>query len=255
MNVYIRTDGNGIPETESDYCAWQGFQALGFRTIFYDSEKALEPVMPNDLVVGRMSEIKRKLVSFGIEVPEYDYPQELKDYLGRNIWTSSLDVVINEPAKWPVFVKPVRDKAFIGFVLQSERNIPRLRDTKPNEPVLCSELVEFEAEYRAFVRYGTVLDVKPYRGDWHTQYNPRILERMIEDYKSIPAGCAVDIGVTKDGRTLLVEVNDGFALGCYGLEPVQYAKLLSARWCELVGIRDECDTFFESVDWIRSKCI
>ena len=74
---------------------------------------------------------------------------------------------------------------------------------------------------------------------------------MISCYYDIPAGCAIDIGVTPDGRTLLVEINDGFALGCYGAEPVQYAKLLSARWCELVGIHDECDLYFEGVDWQR----
>jgi hypothetical protein len=34
----------------------------------------------------------------------------------------------------------------------------------------------------------------------------------------------------------LIEANDGFALGCYGLDPVIYATLLEARWCELAGL-------------------
>lgn len=46
--------------------------------------------------------------------------------------------------------------------------------------------------------------------------------------------------VTDDGRTLLIEVNDGYALGCYGLFYIDYAKLLSARWAELTGTEDEC---------------
>lgn len=45
---------------------------------------------------------------------------------------------------------------------------------------------------------------------------------------------------TDDGRTLLVEVNDGYALGCYGLQHNLYAKLLAARWAELVGVPDAC---------------
>jgi hypothetical protein len=50
--------------------------------------------------------------------------------------------------------------------------------------------------------------------------------------KECPAGYAMDFGLTEDGRTLLVEINDGFALGSYGLDPIQYAKLLSACWAE-----------------------
>lgn len=42
------------------------------------------------------------------------------------------------------------------------------------------------------------------------------------------------------GRTLLIEVNDGYALGCYGLFYLDYAKLLSARWAELTKTVDEC---------------
>ena len=28
MRVFIKTDMNGFPETETDYTAWQGFQEL-----------------------------------------------------------------------------------------------------------------------------------------------------------------------------------------------------------------------------------
>ena len=249
MRVFIKTNEKGIPETETDYTAWQGFLSLGFNPIFYSSEKEIEDTRPDDLIVGGVSIIKRKMDSFCITIHEYDYPEELHEYLGRRIWNDKLDSVLKKTEDWPVFVKPIKDKAFVGFVLRSLTDVPRLRDTKKAEPVLCSELIEFDAEYRAFTRYGKIWDVRPYRGDWHVRYDPGILDDMINDFHSIPAGCAIDVGVTKDGRTLLVEINDGFALGCYGAEPVQYAKLLSARWCELVGIHDDCDLYYEGADW------
>lgn len=56
-----------------------------------------------------------------------------------------------------------------------------------------------------------------------------------------PRGCALDFGVDDRGRTLLVEANDGFALGAYGLPPLLYARLLSARWSEMTGAKDFCD--------------
>ena len=47
------------------------------------------------------------------------------------------------------------------------------------------------------------------------------------------------ICVTKDGRTLLVEFNDAYSLGAYGLADIYYAKLISARWSQLLGVKDE----------------
>jgi hypothetical protein len=39
----------------------------------------------------------------------------------------------------------------------------------------------------------------------------------------------------------MVEVNDGYALGAYGLMPLAYAKFLAARWAQLAGTEDYCN--------------
>ena len=253
MRVFIKASANGFPETESGYCAYQGFRALGFQPIFYKSPDELADCRPDDLIVGGVSIIREHLASYGIIIQEYDYPEELSGFLGRRIWTDTFSSVLSNPGSWPVFVKPVRDKLFTGTVLRSETDIPRIGRISPDEPVLCGEPVVFRREWRAFVRYGKIFDVRPYRGSWDACYDPSVFGRAVETFRDAPAGYAMDFGVTEDGRTLLVEVNDGFALGCYGADPVQYAKLLSARWCELARIHDECDTFFEKTDWVRKK--
>lgn len=255
MRVFIKANREGFPETETEYTAWQGFQELGYKPVFFQEETEIQECRPDDLIVGGISIIKRRLAEWGIEVPEYDYPSELTEYLGRRIWTDTLDSVLSNNTKWPVFVKPVKDKVFVGFLLRSENDVPRLREAKKAEPVLCSEPVEFCTEWRAFVRYGRIFDVRPYRGDWKYHYDSNVLERAANDYLGAPAGYAMDFGVTEDGRTLLVEINDGFALGCYGADPIQYAKLLSARWCELVGIRDDCDVYYEGADWKKRRVL
>lgn len=48
----------------------------------------------------------------------------------------------------------------------------------------------------------------------------------------------MDWGVTEDGRTLLVEVNDGFALGNYGVRLFEYTAMIEARWRQLMGLSD-----------------
>ena len=44
---------------------------------------------------------------------------------------------------------------------------------------------------------------------------------------------SIDFGVTSDGRTLLIEMNDGFGLSAYGLNKIAYCKMLEARWDEI----------------------
>lgn len=43
----------------------------------------------------------------------------------------------------------------------------------------------------------------------------------------------MDFGVTDDGKTLLVEMSDAYALSSFGLDSVLYTKILIARWNEL----------------------
>ena len=253
MKVYIKAMPNGFPETETEYTAWQGFQALGYHTYFYQKDSELEGCRRDEIIVGGISTIRRKMADWGISLPEYNYPPELEQYLGREVLLDDLGSVLSDKSKWPVFVKPVKNKVFVGFVLGCENDIPKLREAKKDEPVLCSTPIGFCSEWRAFVRYGKVCDVRPYRGDWRYPYSTEILEQAVLAFRDCPAGYAADFGVTEDSRTLLIEINDGYSLGCYGMEPVEYAKLLSARWCELVGINDDCDLFYERVDWKKQK--
>ncbi len=111
-----------------------------------------------------------------------------------------------------------------------------------DKDVWCSEPINIVAEWRCFVRYGRILDIRPYKGDYYNyHYDFRVIENCISDYKTAPAGYAVDFGVTDDDRTILIEVNDGYALGSYGLLYYDYAKLHSARWAELTGTKDFYD--------------
>ena len=253
MRVFIRASHDHFPETEIEYAAWQGFRALGYKPVFYTEDSQLEACRPDDLIVGRVSTIVNHLESYGITLENYDYPEELSGFLGRKVWTDTLDSIISNSNRWPVFIKPVRDKVFTGFVLRDSNDIPNLHKADKNEPVYCSGLISFQTEWRVFVRYGNVIGIHPYKGDWKAQFDPKRVEAMITAFKNAPAGYSLDIGVTDNGETVLVEINDGFALGNYGIDPVEYAKLLSARWCELVRISDECDRYYEKVDWIKSK--
>ena len=81
---------------------------------------------------------------------------------------------------------------------------------------------------------GQVLDVRPYTGDYHAQFDPSGIDDAISCWKDAPIAYGLDIGVTRDGRTLVVEVNDGYALGNYGLSPLNSINFHKAIWKEMV---------------------
>ena len=91
------------------------------------------------------------------------------------------------------------------------------------------------------MKYGKILDVRRYKGDWRTCVDPKVIEKAVSEFISAPKGYGIDFGVTDKGETLLIEVNEGYSLGSYGLQSIDYAKLLSARWAELQSSVDECD--------------
>lgn len=240
MRPYIQSK-NGMPGGINFFNAYQGFVEMGLECVLFEDVDMLDTSLRSDVVVGGLGIVHHSLSRFGVEPESIDYPEELAEYMGRRIWISTLDEVSTRVDDWPVFVKPLDDeKRFTGVVVKGTKDLVGLGTYGYNPKVLCSDPVGFVAEWRCFVRYGTVLDVRPYQGDWHAHLDVDVIDAAVKDYASAPAGYAADFGVTSDGRTLLVEVNDGYALGCYGLQHNLYAKLLSARWAELVGVPDEC---------------
>ena len=240
MKVYIQSTNKYLPHSYNFFNAYQGFNEMGFETIMFHSFEELKTSQKEDIIVSYLDPVRRRLNNFGIIPPEIDYPDELKDFLGRKIWNLKLNQVANSPEMWPVFIKPVETKKFTGVVVRSPKDLIGCGTYGENPDIICSEVVNFKAEWRCFVRYGKILDVRPYKGDWRLHYDASIIENVVKKFSSAPKGYAVDFGLTDDGRTLMIEVNDGYALGCYGLLYFDYAKLLSARWAELTHTKDEC---------------
>ena len=118
-----------------------------------------------------------------------------------------------------------------------------------NYEVLVSEPLNIKAEWSCFILYDEIIDVRPYgmlidpqRKSHLYHYDESVLQDMLVEFKNIenrPAACSMDICVTENGKTLLMEFNDAYALGYYGLAPILYAKLISARWSQILERADE----------------
>jgi hypothetical protein len=224
--------------SENVFCAFYGFSILGWEIIPFTSKELPEDIRRGDVVVAGIGTFKRAVEQMGLTVPDtLDYPIELEEFYGRKIWSDNLKNVYMNQESWPIFVKPKTQKLFTGKFIQSTRDVIGLSADESIE-VWCSEPVDFISEWRCYVRYGQIIDVRNYKGDWSKVPNKAIVERAIKEFTSQTAGYGIDFGVTSDGRTLIVEVNDGFSLGSYGLAPIKYAQLLTARWSEIMMVPD-----------------
>ncbi|WP_196889420.1 ATP-grasp domain-containing protein [Aureivirga sp. CE67] len=237
MKVYIQTNENGTFYNINDYTAYVGFDALGYEIEKYVDADSVKDLDRESIFVGGIGSIRKRLKNLGLEIPEeFEYPEELSQFLGRKIWKSTLEEVMNEN-KFPVFVKPLQTKLFTGKVFSGFKDFIGLK--YDNEvPVWCSEIINFETEWRCYIRYGEILDVRYYKGKWDNKIDLKMVADAVSAFKNQPNSFSLDVGIDASGNCYLVEINDGHSLGTYGIGPITYAKFLSARWSQLTGTKD-----------------
>lgn len=193
-----------------------------------------------DLVVGSIPFVLTSLRQRGVsEIADDCYPEVLRPYLLRDVRKAKLRQVIAHAEGYgaPLFVKPAtRTKRFTGFVLDTPFD-PRLGGVPSSEDVWACDPVDWCSEWRAYVVDGVVEHLSFCEGDRDVVPDLTIIRRaaaeLAEDPLS-PSACALDFGVLADGRTALVEMNDGFSLGAYEDVPKEvYFGLLLSRWRQL----------------------
>lgn len=240
MKAYIQADQRTkLPSSVNNFVAMEGFRQLGVETVLFYTDKELEDAQKEDIIVGGIGIIRKLIKARGISGREINYPDELKKFYGRKIWQLNTERFLKSAMNLPVFIKPVIGKLFTGFCCRVFGDLIGRIEPGENIEIFCSDVINIRAEWRVFVRYNKIVDIRHYSGALDVFYDMERVKAMIKAFKLVaPAGYALDIGVTDKGETLVVEVNDGYSLGAYGLDPLLYAKLLSARWSELMHVKD-----------------
>lgn len=243
--AYIQAQNN-IPAAESFYRAWDGFRKRGVPCELFEPTQLTQGALAlsrDTLVAGGVPVVEAALAALGIAVPVADnLPACLTKYRGRRVWPSTWGTLRSEYAKSaprePLWVKPLRrNKSFPSVAVYDADDLPDAERLPDASEVLVAEYVTFVSEWRCFVRNGEVLDLCRYQGDVFRYPDPRVIKEALADYSRIaPAAYGIDFGVLTDGRTVLVEVNEGYSLNPYGLEAMEYSELLEARWVQLAGL-------------------
>lgn len=247
MKIFAKVRSNGEYHSHNIAHAVFGFRELGAEIVKYETIDEIYQLVTNeDIVLDYINQCLTIFDKFGKHPELPNYPEVLKPFLGRKIWIDNINSINSNPDKWGVFVKPIKEKAFTGRVINSPRDLIGCGSCYENYDVLCSNVIDIQKEWRGFIYYDELIDLRPYNGDWHYNYNSKVIDKVIETFKTWedrPVACSLDFAVIEDAggkqHTIFLEANDAYALGNYGLNHIDYAKMISARWSQILDRADE----------------
>ena len=190
-----------------------------------------DPVVYGEPIFG---EAIAQALSLALLEPSPQWLTELPTiYLQRHIHYATLGDARAD--NQTAFIKPVRDKCFLAKVYQSGDELPAGDILPDSTPVLISEPVLWEVEFRFFVRDRTIATSSPYcrygslaqsddeswsaskqeSEDARDFCNTVLGDRSI----SLPDAVVIDVGKIVDKGWAVVEANSAWASGIYGCDP------------------------------------
>lgn len=199
------------------------------------------PMGYSTLVSGAVGFVRAALELAGVVVPPaLGFPDELAPWLHREVRRTTLDQALIGCSGSKLFIKPADQlKLFTGSLTDDPELLDTLQALDPATSVWVSEPIKFLAEWRCFVIDGELRAIAQYRPDFDVVLWPEPKEEELEDLIATAhgvtglAGFSVDVGRLPTGEIALVELNDGYALGSYGIPDELYFELIWARWRQM----------------------
>lgn len=140
---------------------------------------------------------------------------------------------VNNDVKW--FVKPFQQKLFTGLVVD-KYSISSLREFSDDLEVMAYvPLPKILSEWRTYVLNGQIQDCRNYAGDFRISPNYDFIEEKIRKYRDkLPVAFTLDVGVHEGNGDVIIEFNDMYAIGNYGLPNDTYLIMLRQRYFEIM---------------------
>lgn len=230
VKLYYRVDEKGIPFDNFCSDAAIGANEMGIECIPFSDIKQVNKNQYN-IVVTTVEE--------SLEWLEYNF-QMLDDRFAKEFKGRKEEITtIAELKVFPCFIKPYKQiKAFTGIIVYSMEEA-KLFTQDYKDSISCQEIIDFESEYRIYMHADRgMLGIKHYLGDPFISPDKNFVDELIKCSKNNLKvnSYTLDIGIDKNGKNYLIEINDGWAVGNYGLNPIDYYSFVKARWLQLTGI-------------------
>ena len=144
--------------------------------------------------------------------------------------------------KKKAFIKPADDKCFPAKVYESGEDLKEFTSLQENTPVLISEPVKWNSEFRFFIADGEIKTFSPYsrngnliqneNGEWiateqENQKAYELCQSILEnEVNTIPPAVVIDIGEIENRGWAVVEANTCWASGIYGCDPSKVLEVI-----------------------------
>lgn len=240
--AFIRTK-DGVPFSDSAYTVWRGLSEVGVEiSWFTDFDTEVLPYLtPSTLVHSGVGDVRKAFEHLPhARMPElHTIPDCIEPLMGRRVWKGILGELRRAPSTWPIFMKPNQHKLFTGYVVRDFSDLLKTSHLPDSTEVWFQEPVEFLSEYRCFIHWDKLVGMRHYAGDCTIFPEPEVVkwaqDELLRRNVLLPSAYSIDLGVLSTGQTVVVEVNDGFALGTYGLPWNLYVPMVCDRWLELTA--------------------
>jgi len=235
MKAYVQSQ-HGQWLNDNCYTVWYGLTRMGYNVHPFSMDNLPDDMDKTIFTHGGINTIRKVFDKIGTTQPPIHNPHEhLPEFCNREFVSITMGQV-KTLDKFPYFIKPEVDhKLFTGFVVNNWLDKNKLKQYPDDTKVLVSEVIDIVSEYRCFVNRRTLVGSKNYTGDFTKNIDYDVVTKAIEVYKLQPISYSLDFALTKKGETLLIEINDGFALGSYGLNPITYTKMMMDRWSQITN--------------------
>lgn len=156
---------------------------------------------------------------FGAHLRDF-YPDFLKPWLCRGIWSYENDHEMKLGMVAPVFIK-----CATAWKAPVESRLWSAGEILPPGQWWMSDPVTFEQEWRYYVADGSLVTTGWYLGNDEDEPSPKLSVEWPEGFSG-----AVDFGRLTDGQIALVECHAPFACGWYGDDHTDYAFWQAVAW-------------------------
>jgi hypothetical protein len=233
--IYIQiNDEKKIAHHFDCSCAMYGAieEALDYRLIHYDEiiSGRLDNLIKNNLFVGStefMKAIFERIGKTNVRLPLNS---------NRKCKIIALSEALKIAKTKNIFIKPIEIKLFTGFVLD-KYSYSCLNNLSPDTEVMMYEPFneEITSEWRIYIHNHKMVDSRNYSGDFTLPpYYPYISDVIEQNKNTFPIAYTIDIAVLRSHKNEVVEFNDMWAIGNYGIPNDLYLRLLKDRYFEIV---------------------
>jgi hypothetical protein len=232
--VYIHSDTDSkMPHHFDAACAWYGALEHGENVRLTPIDEVengrWDGLLRTRLFVGSTQFMETVFSRVGIAVPTLHHM--LPDYQLTDV--SAVMQQLQNGAS--LFIKPLATKAFSGFVATAQ-SVDILSRLVADTPLLARKPFDsaIVSETRCYVHNGHIADARSYAGDFRVSPDWQPADKWVNDAIDAPVAYTMDLAVLQNGQTVVVEYNDMWAIGNYGIENGLYYQMLRDRYFEVM---------------------